>query len=112
MRESFRLDIYTILMIAIVPVFLFTAWGLTWNHERVAARQACENTERYLTEAADITSLFTNAGTIDDAEPWLDRLDTLGPHGYARDLHQSASRTIEYAINTRPGLETAEPGII
>jgi hypothetical protein len=112
MRHAIRFDIYTILMIAIVPFFLATAWGLTWNNERVMARQACEDTESYLVEAAEIASLFTDAGTLDDADTWLDQLATISPHGHAWDLHQSASRTVEYAMNTQPDLGTEVPGIV
>ena len=112
MRPDVRFDIYTILIIAIVPVFLATAWGLTWNHERMAAQRACEDTEHYLTEAAEVASLFTDAGTLDDADTWIDQLATISPHGHAWDLHQSATRTVEYAMNTQPNLPTDEPGIV
>lgn len=112
MRSKIHFDIYTILIIAIVPTFLAIAWGLTWNHERVAARQACENTEEYLADVSEIASLYENAGTLQDADIWLNQLEAMSPPAPAQDLHDSVISAINYAININPDLDTTQPAAI
>ena len=34
MREKFHLDVYNVIIIALIPFVLLVAWGLTWNYER------------------------------------------------------------------------------
>ena len=112
MRKYRQWDIYTVLMVAIVPVFLAVAWGLTWNHERVAAAQACEDTESYLSETTEAASLFINAGTVGSTDPWLSRMETIQPQGHGWDLHDSVVGAVEYAAAVEPDLDTAEPGVV
>lgn len=112
MRDKLRFDIYTILMIAMVPTFLAIAWGLTWNHDRVAAKEACTNTEHYLAEVTDIVPIYTNAGTLQNADVWLTRLEEITPPSPARNLHDSVSSSISYGMNIDPELSTTEPAAI
>ena len=112
MREKFRLDIYTILMVALVPFFLLTAWGLTWNYERVLASRACEDTTSYLKDASRFTSDFTNAGTLQNTGGWVGRMDGLQPPPIAEDLHDALVSTVTYGMNTDPNLGTTQPGVV
>jgi hypothetical protein len=112
MPSKIRFDIYTILIIAIVPTFLSIAWGLTWNHDRVAAKQACQNTEEYLTEVTEISDLYVNAGTLQNADVWLTRLEAIVPPSPARDLHDSVISSIRYATNVSSELETTQPAAV
>lgn len=112
MRDKLQLDIYTMLIIAIVPVFLAVAWGLTWNYERATARQACEDTESYLADAAEAAPLFTGAGVVDDVTEWMSRLETITPKGHADDLHEAATSTVEYAMTTQGDLPTDVPAVL
>ena len=110
MRQYMQWDIYTMLIVAIVPVFLAVAWGLSWNHERVSAAQACEATKTYLADVSEFASLYTEAGTVDDADQWLSRLETIQPQGHAWEIHDSALSTFEYASMSAPELDTNQPG--
>ena len=112
MRNTFRFDIYTILIIAIVPTFLAIAWGLAWNDGRVEAKLACKNTGHYLTEVGDMASLYTSAGTLGNADAWLTRLQAINPSGPARDLHNSVVSAITYGMNINPDLSTTEPAAV
>lgn len=112
MRTSFRLDIYTILIVALVPTFLAIAWGLTWNYERILANRECDYTGHYLTEVGDMASLYTDAGTLQNADTWLTRLQAINPSTPTRDLHQAVVNSMSYAMNTNPDLDTTEPGAV
>ncbi len=112
MREKFRLDIYLILIIALVPFFLLTAWGLTWNYERVLANRACEDTTSYLQDASSFVPDFKNAGTLQNAGGWVGRMDGLRPPPIAEDLHDALVSTVTYAMNTDPDLDTARPAVV
>lgn len=112
MRSKLRLDIYSILIVALVPAFLAIAWGLTWNHERVIAKQECGNTGEYLADVADIASLYESSGTVQNADVWLTRLDSIVPTRTARNLHDSVLSTIRYAMNATPELDTTQPGAV
>lgn len=112
MRKYRQWDIYTVLMVAIVPVFLAVAWGLAWNHERVAAAQACENTATWLAEVSEAAPLFINAGSVGNADPWLNRMETIQPQGHGGKMHDSAVSAVEYASTVDPDLDTTEPGVI
>lgn len=109
MREKFHLDIYTILIIVLIPFFLLTAWGLTWNYERVLASRACKDTTSYLGEAASFAADFTNAGTLQNAGGWVSRMESMRPSPLAENLHDAVVSTVSYAINTDPNLDTTEP---
>lgn len=111
MRNRIPFDIYTILIIAIVPVFLATAWGLTWNHERVAKREMCASAVTYLTDAADLVPTYTSAGNIGDSDFWLSQLESLTTTpGAAKDLRDVVLSSMSYAMTTDPGRETTATG--
>lgn len=112
MRSIIRLDIYTILIVALVPTFLAIAWGLTWNYERILDKRACDYTGHYLTEVGDMASLYTDAGTLRDADTWLTRLEAINPSSPARDLHESVVSSMSYAMTTNPDLGTTEPAAV
>ena len=109
MREKLHLDIYTVLIIALIPFFLLTAWGLTWNYERVLANRACEDTTNYLEEATALAPEVMNAGTLQNAGGWVGRMAEMRPPPLAEDLHDSIVNTATYATNSDPGLDTTQP---
>lgn len=109
MGEKFHLDIYMVLITALIPVFLLNAWGLTQNHERVLANRACEDTTSYLEEASGFAPEFRSAGTLENADGWLSLMRTMRPPQLAEDLHNSIMTTVTYAMNTDPDLDTTQP---
>lgn len=111
MRSTRRLDIYTVLILAMVPTFLAIAWGLTWNYERITARQACERTGEYLLEVSEISDLYISAGTLGNADTWLSQLESTNPPSPARDLHDSIVSAVTYGMSTDAELDTGEPGV-
>lgn len=111
MRNRIPFDIYTILIIAIVPVFLATAWGLTWNHERVARKESCASASAFLTDASGLVSVYTNAGSIESSDVWLSQLESLTtPPGAAKDMRDNVLSSMTYAMNTDPTLKTTASG--
>lgn len=110
MRERFQLDIYNVLIVALVPAMLLAAWGLTTAYERNQRAQQCEEAVTYLQEATDNASLYTEADSIDDADTWLDNMQELSPPEPASDLHNGALSAFTYATTMNVEADMTAPG--
>lgn len=110
MRNKIPLDIYSILIVAIVPVFLATAWGLTWNHERVEKQERCANANLFLEDARDLVPVYTNAGSIGTSDVWLSQIESITTPGAARELRDVILSSMSYAMSTDPDLDTTATG--
>lgn len=110
MREKFHLDFYNVIIVALVPLMFLTAWGLTTAYERNQRAEQCEQAETYLQEAADISSLYTTADSVDDAEDWHEEMQELSWPEPADDLHNGALSAFAYASSMNLDADTAEQG--
>jgi hypothetical protein len=111
-RRSFRLDAYTIIIIALIPSFMLIAAGATWFYDRAEAKRACSDSATYLADATDLVGSFQNAGTLGNAGPWLTSMESLTPPSVASDLHEAAMSTVQYGISTQPNTDTTSPGAV
>ena len=111
-RRSFRLDAYTIIIIALIPSFMLIAAGATWLYERAEARRACEDAASYLASAAELAPSFRDGGTLADAGPWLAGMEALTPPEVAEALHAAATGTVQYGMAAQPGTDTTSPGAV
>lgn len=110
MRHRIPLDIYTILIIAIVPVFLATAGALAWNHGRVEKRELCANAATWLEDVSGFASVYTDSDVLRETTVWVSQVETTGSPGAARDLKDAVLSSMSYAMNTDPNLETTGTG--
>jgi len=110
MRNRIPFDIYTTLIVAIVPVFLITAWGLTWNHERIAKKEGCENAVAFLTDATALAPAYADAGTLGNSDLWLSQVESITSPGAAKDVRDVVLSSITYGMGTDPELETTGTG--
>jgi len=108
-RRSFRLDAYTIIIIALIPSFMLIAAGATWFYDRAEARRACDDSVAYLADVTDLVASFKDAGTLGNAGPWLASMETLTPPSVASNLHEAAMSTVQYGISTQPDTTTTSP---
>lgn len=105
-----RPDIYTLLIAALIPSMLLAAWGLnTINNVRVHNQQ-CEVAEEWLTEAAGISHVYTNAGTLGEIEPWLSQLEEFNYPRHASELRHQIDEAGWYGLTWRWNTPTDEPG--
>lgn len=109
MREKLHLDVYNVIIIALIPFVLLVAWGLTWGYERNLHERQCKEAVTYLEEAADFSSLYTNAGSLDDADPWLDEMQEMSYPAPLADLHNGAVAAFTYAATTSLPVEMNQP---
>ena len=110
MREKFHLDVYNIIIIALIPFVLLVAWGLTWGYERNLHAKQCEAAIPYLEEVAEFSGLYTNASSISDIDSWLDRMEQTSRPEPANDLHNGAMSAATYASSTDLPVDMSAPG--
>jgi hypothetical protein len=109
MREQFRFDVYNGIIIALIPFVLLVAWGLTWGYERNLRARQCDEAITYLEEVAEFSTLYTDAGSLDRADGWLDNVQTMSPPEPMSDLHNGAIAAITWATTTDMDVDTSEP---
>lgn len=112
MRDRFRLDTYTIIIIALIPAFLGIAATATWFYERAEATRICGEVDEYLQDVGNITPSFTSTGTLGDADVWIDQFSALSVPWPAQDLHDATVSAINYGGTTEPDLDISAPGAV
>lgn len=110
MRERLRLDVYNVIIIALIPFVLLVAWGLTWRYDRHLQARQCEDAITYLQEVAAIAPEFTSAATLDDADAWLADMQDMTVPAPATDLHNGAVAAYSYAARADLPADPALPG--
>lgn len=110
MRDRFRIDVYNVIIVALVPVILLTAWGLTSAYETNQRREQCEQAFTYLDEASDLAARYTTASSLDTADDWADELEQLSHPAPAADLHNGAISAFNYALSIDLDVDVNAPG--
>lgn len=109
MREKLHLDVYNVIIIALIPFVLLVAWGLTWGYERNLHARECDEAVTYLEDVADFSSLYTSAGSIDEADQWLEQMQEMSYPAPLADLHNGAVAAFTYASSTSLTVEMDQP---
>jgi hypothetical protein len=112
LRQRLKLDIYNIIIIALVPSFLLIASGATWFYDRAETRRACTDATAYLADVSDISSTFQSANSLSGNQTWLTNMESLQPPLVARDLHNATVSSVDYAMSIDPGLNVSVPGAV
>lgn len=110
MRERLHLDVYNIIIALLVPVILLGAWGLTAAYERNERARQCEDALTYLAEVTENASLYTSAGSLEEADDWVDAITQLSVPEPARDLHDAATSAISFAATVDIETDIRQPG--
>lgn len=112
MLKSIEWNIYTILMVALVPALLLTAWGLyAWDEHKLHTLQ-CEMAESWLDESEEIASLFQQSETIGQTRFWISRFETLESPNAAGNLRWGIIQSANYHAENYPDMSTDEPGVL
>ena len=110
MREKLHLDVYNVIIIALIPFVLLVAWGLTWGYERSLRAQHCDDAITYLEEVTALAPEYLQAETLDDADTWLEEMQELSYPDPATDLHNGAVSAFTYASRADLPVDMAAPG--
>lgn len=112
MLKNIQWDIYNILMIALVPAMLLTAWGIeSWDTGQLHKRQ-CEMAVDWLETNATYVNQFEQAGTTGNIQLWLNRMEPLDSPMAAGELRMGVIRSAYYHMEHLPDLPTDEPGVL
>lgn len=112
MLKSIDWNIYTILMIALVPAMLLTAWGLdTWDSRRLHRLQ-CEVAVEWLEENAEIAPQFSQAMTMNRTALWQSNFEDINAPAAAGILRGGILGSANYTREYFPDQSTDEPGAL
>lgn len=112
MLKSVQWDIYTIIMIALVPAMLLIAWGIdTWESDQLHKRQ-CEMAVDWLESSAGYADQFERSGTTGNTELWINRIEQLDSPNAAGDLRWGILQSANYHAEYFPDLPTDAPGVL
>lgn len=112
MLKSINWNIYTILMVGLVPALLLTAWGVyAWDSHRLHSLQ-CTMAEEWLEESTDIASQFEQSGTMGQTLFWASRFEDIESPNAAGNLRWGILQSTDYHAENYPELPTNEPGVL
>lgn len=112
MRERFHFDIYTALMIGLVPMLLLTARGIEYWHDGRLYQRQCQMAADWLAESADIAPQFAFAGTMDRTMFWSQELEDISSPASARKLRSGVLQSAKYYQTYYANNPTDKPGIL
>lgn len=112
LRTQISWDIYTVIMVALVPVILLSAWGLTKASEHDLRSRQCAMAVEWLDESRDLLPLFYRAGTVQNTTSWTTSLEELSSPAAAGRLRWAVLQSTRYAAEYYPTLPTDEVGVL
>ncbi len=112
MIKSISWDIYTFIIIALIPGILLAAWGLTeWDKRQLHTHQ-CEVAAEWLQEAAMLAPMFENADTMDDISGWIAAMEELNSPARGGQLRRGILSSAYYHMEYFPNTRTSTPGVL
>lgn len=112
MLKSIQWDIYTILMVAMVPAMLLTAWGLErWDASQLHRRQ-CEMAVEWLEESTVHSQQFQLASSMGSTRFWIAGFEEISSPNAAGNLRWGILQSARYHAEYFPNLPTNEPGVL
>lgn len=112
MLRTIQWDIYTILMVALVPALLLAAWGWdTWDSHQLHKRQ-CELAVDWLESSEVLAGQFEQAGTTGETQLWINKIEELDSPNAAGDLRWGVLQAANYSAEYFPERPTTERGVL
>lgn len=112
MLKSVQWDIYTILMVALVPLILLTAGGLYfWNDYSIHKTQ-CEMAEDWIRESGEMADQFQSYERMGQTEFWTSTFAELDHPRAAGTLRSGIIQSAEYHAKYYPDMEITERGAL
>lgn len=112
MLKSSQWNVYTLLMVGLVPAMLLTAWGMdSWQSYRRHQLQ-CEVAVEWLEESRDIAPQFTQANTMNRTQLWISNVDEINSPAHASILRRGILQSANYHLEYFPEHPTDAPGVL
>lgn len=112
MLKSIEWNIYNILMVALVPALLLTAWGIyAWDEHKLHTLQ-CNMAESWLDESTDIASQFQQAKSMEQTRFWVSQFERIESPNAAGNLRWGIIQSAKYHAENYPDMATNEPGVL
>lgn len=112
MIKSIHWDIYTILMVALVPVLLLSAAGLYFYDKNKLHNLQCEMAVEWLETSEQYSAQFVSAGTMGRTELWITTFEEIESPSKAGNLRWGILQSANYNQEHRPDLSTSERGVL
>jgi hypothetical protein len=112
MLKSVQWNVYTYLMVGLVPAMLLGAWGIdSWQSRRLHQTQ-CQVATEWLEESARLAPQFTLANTMDRTQFWRVGIEELNAPSQAGVLRRGILQSASYHARHYPDHPTSEPEVL
>lgn len=112
MLRSIQWDVYTFLIIALIPFLLLSAWGLkTWDDQRLH-RVQCEMAVDWLEQSTTIAPDFARAGSASQTMFWQASFEEISSPSAAGKLRWGIIQSAEYIRKYMPRKAVNAPGVL
>lgn len=112
MLKSIQWDIYTIIIVALVPTLLLTAWGIyAWDEHQLHTLQ-CTMAVDWLEESTEMAPQFVQAETMDSTQFWTSSFEQIESPNAAGNLRWGILQSTWYHREHFPDLPTDERGVL
>jgi hypothetical protein len=110
--RSIQWDIYTVIIVALVPVLLLSAWGLTEWDRRQLHTQQCIVAREWLQEAESLAPMFGNATTMDGIAGWIAAMEEINVPSRGSQLRRGILSSANYHMEHFPNTRTTSAGVL
>lgn len=112
MLKSITWDKYTLVIVALIPVIMGIAGGLTWWDSARLHKEQCAMAVEWLEDSEQIASQFTNAGTMDDIDTWISQQEEFDAPSKSGQLRSGILSSARYQNEYFPDASTLEAGVL
>lgn len=112
MFKSINWDIYTILMVALVPALLVSAAGVYFYDEHRLHSLQCEMATEWLESSQEYSAQFVSAETMGRTGLWISAIEEIESPNKAGNLRWGILQSANYNQKYRPDLSTADRGVL
>lgn len=112
MLKSIEWNIYNILIVALVPSIMLTAWGLFALDKHNLHTLQCNMASEWLDESEDLSARFQDLDSMGQTTFWLSQFEDIESPNAAGDLRWGIIQSVNYHQENYPDMPTDERGVL
>lgn len=112
MLKSITWDKYTLVIVALIPIILGLAGGLTWWDSERLHREQCELAVEWLEKSEQIAPQFTDAGTMGEIDSWIQQQEEFDTPQKSGQLRYGFLSSARYQNEYYPDATTSPAGVL